>query len=184
MVITEDNFVEEMKKGNEKALDYVIDEYGWLLKSVLRKHLFYFMDSFDECMNDCLLGIWENIEYFNPEKSSFKNWIGGIAKYKSIDLVRKQMKYLDEENIDDLNIPIGNTPLKEIIAQEISEETEKMLSTLSEEDRLIFIRHYLKDQDLNEISEDMNLSKPVLYNRLSRGRKKIRENFSYGGEQK
>ncbi len=35
--ITEENFIGEMKKGNEKALEYVIDNYAWILKTVLKK---------------------------------------------------------------------------------------------------------------------------------------------------
>ena len=37
--ITEDNFIEQIKKKNEKALEYVIYNYGWVLKSVIKKHL-------------------------------------------------------------------------------------------------------------------------------------------------
>ena len=59
--ITEENFIGEMKKGNEKALEYVIDNYAWILKTVLKKHLFYIPNLYDECMNDCLFAIWENI---------------------------------------------------------------------------------------------------------------------------
>ena len=71
--ITEENFVVEMKKGNEKALEYVIDNYAWIIKTVLKKHLFYIMDYYQECMNDCLLAAWENMDYYDPKKSSFKN---------------------------------------------------------------------------------------------------------------
>uniref|UniRef100_UPI0039047390 sigma factor n=1 Tax=Gudongella sp. SC589 TaxID=3385990 RepID=UPI0039047390 len=92
MRITEDNFIQEIKKRNEKALEYVIENYGWILKTVLKKHLFYLQDYYDECMNDCLLAVWENINNYNPEKSNFKNWVGGIAKYKSIDYTRKYLK--------------------------------------------------------------------------------------------
>ncbi len=41
MQITEENFVAQMKKKNEKALEYVIDHYAWVLKTVIKKHLFY-----------------------------------------------------------------------------------------------------------------------------------------------
>jgi len=65
--ISEENFIDQMMKGNEKALEYVIDNYAWILKTVLKKHLFRLMDCYEECMNDCLLAIWENISFFNPE---------------------------------------------------------------------------------------------------------------------
>jgi len=175
--ITEDNFVEQLKNRNERALEYVIDNYAWILKTVLKKHLSHIMDFYEECMNDCLLAIWENIDYYDPEKSSFKNWIGGIAKYKSIDYVRKYLKNLDSKSIEDLVIPIEDNSLKEILEVEVREETEKMLLNLSEEDRVIFRELYFENKNINEISKKTGLSKEALYNRLSRGRKKIRSKF-------
>ena len=44
MKINQENFVKELRKGNEKALLYVIDEYGGLLRSVIRRHLFALPD--------------------------------------------------------------------------------------------------------------------------------------------
>ena len=174
MEITEENFIEQMKKKNERALEYVIENYGWIFKTVLKKHLFYLMDRYEECMNDCLLAVWENINSYNPEKSSFKNWAGGIAKYKAIDFTRKYLKDLDNENIEDMDISTKDNPLKEILRSEISKETENMLSSLSEEDKKIFIKLYFEDKSISEISTDTGLSKSVLYNRLSRGRKEMR----------
>lgn len=172
--ISEDNFIEQLKNKNEKALEFVIDNYAWILKTVIKKHLFHLMDFYEECMNDCLLAIWENINYYNPEKSSFKNWVGGIAKYKSIDYIRKYLKNSENENIEDLVIPIEDNSLKEILEAEVREEVEKMLHNLSEEDRVIFRELYFENKNISEISKDTGLSKEVLYNRLSRGKKKIR----------
>lgn len=176
--ITEENFIEQLKKGNEKALEYVIYNYAWILKAVIKKHLLNLPDYCEECMNDCLMGIWKNICYYDPEKSSFKNWVGGIAKYKSINYARKYLKDLENQNVENVNIPTEDNALKEILSKEISFETEKMLKSLSEEDREIFIKLYFEDKNMDEVSFDTGLTKPVIYNKLSRGKKKMREAFS------
>ena len=41
MKIGEKNYIKQLRLHNEKALAYVIDEYGGLIMSVIRKHLFY-----------------------------------------------------------------------------------------------------------------------------------------------
>lgn len=179
--ITEDNFIEQIKKKNEKALEYVIYNYGWVLKSVIKKHLYYLPDYHEECLNDCLMSIWENICYYDPEKSSFKNWIGGVAKYKALNYVRKYLRDLENENIENITVSIEDNALKAILTKELSLETEKMLECLSEEDREIFIKLYFEEKNMDEISCDTGLAKPVLYNRLSRGRKKMRQAFSLKG---
>ena len=181
MKITEENFIEQLKKGNEKALEYVIDNYAWILKTVIRKHLFSLPDYCEECINDCLMGIWENICYYDPQKSSFKNWVGGIAKYKSLNYVRTYLRDLENENIENIIIPAEDNALKEILENEISTETRKMLGSLSKQDREIFIKLYFEDKNMNQVSNDTGLTKPVIYNRLSRGKKKMREAFSIKG---
>lgn len=173
MKITEENFIEQMKIGNEKSLEYVIDNYAWILKTVLKKHLFYLMDYYDDCMNDCLLAIWKNIHNYNPEKSSFKNWIGGIAKYKSIDYSRKYLSNLNNQDIDDVTIPIADNSYQKIIEEEVKEEIENLLHSLSIEDQIIFKKIYFEEKDINEVSINMGLHNSILYNRISRGRKKI-----------
>ncbi|HQA60774.1 MAG: sigma-70 family RNA polymerase sigma factor [Tepidanaerobacteraceae bacterium] len=181
MQITEDNFIEQLKNKNEKALEHVIDNYGWILKSVIKKHLFYLPDYHEECLNDCLMSIWENISYYDPKKSSFKNWIGGVAKYKAINYVRKYLRDLENENIENVTVITEDNALSQVLSKEISLETKKMLECLSEEDREIFMKLYFEEKNMDEISCDTGLAKPVLYNRLSRGRKKMREAFSLKG---
>ncbi|WP_287598267.1 hypothetical protein [Clostridium sp.] len=40
MRITEENFIIQIKMRNEKSIDYVLDNYGWIIKSIVKKHLF------------------------------------------------------------------------------------------------------------------------------------------------
>ena len=39
MGVNEENFILKLKKRNEKALDYVVDNYGGIIKAVVKKHL-------------------------------------------------------------------------------------------------------------------------------------------------
>ncbi len=181
MQITEENFVEQLKKRNEKALEYVIENYAWILKTVIKKHLIYLPDFYEECINDCLLAVWKNIDAYDAEKNSFKNWLAGIAKYISIDYARKYLKDLEKQNIDDVSISVEENFLKETLAKEISEETEKMLNSLSVQDRDIFKKLYFEEKSMNEIAKDTGLSKSILYNRISRAKKKLRQAFKLKG---
>ncbi len=52
MRIGEHNFIQQLQLHNEKALLYVIDEYGGLLMSIIRKQLFGVPHRQEECFND------------------------------------------------------------------------------------------------------------------------------------
>ena len=51
MKITETNFVEQLKEHNEKALSYMIQQYGGLLSSVVNRHLRLLKEYREECLN-------------------------------------------------------------------------------------------------------------------------------------
>ncbi|MDQ0876542.1 DNA-directed RNA polymerase specialized sigma24 family protein [Paenibacillus sp. V4I3] len=78
MKIAEMDLVFELRKRNEKALCLLIDIYGGLIKSIIRKHVQQ-PDACDECMDDILFSIWNNIDKYYEEKNSFKNWVVAIS---------------------------------------------------------------------------------------------------------
>lgn len=164
--------IKYIKKRKEKGLEILIDEYSYFIKSIVRYHLGSVKNYEEECMDDVLLAIWENIEYFDKDKSTFKNWIGSISKYKAINYKKKYIREsLNEEIEDNSKIYFDNNLFK----KELEEEIEELLSNLNEKDKEIFRKYYIEDIELDKIAEEFGTNIDNLYNRISRGRKKIRE---------
>lgn len=177
MKIKEENFILLLKNRNEKALEYVIDNYGWIIKSVVRKHL-YKLDSYhEECINDILLGIWNNIHSFDESKNSFKNWVGGISKYKAIDYKRKYLKELEKENIDNLDLKTEDNSHIELTKNDLNKDIENLLNCLKEKDKELFLKLYVEEKEIDTITKETGLQRDVIYNRVSRGKSKIRSIF-------
>ena len=176
MKINEENFLDQLKKKIEKALDYVIDTYGWIIKSVIKKHLYNLQSVQDECINDVLLGLWNNIDKFDENKSEFKNWIAGIAKFKAIDYKRKYLRELDNENVDDLNITVDDS-IHELLKNELSLEMQEMMNSLKEKDRELFYKLYVEEIEVDKVSQETGIKRDVIYNRVSRAKKKLRDIF-------
>lgn len=145
------------------------------------KHLYNLKSVQDECINDVLLGIWNNIGSFDENKSEFKNWVAGIAKFKSIDYKRKYLKGLEYENIDDLDISVQDTTHEEIIKNELSDDINEMLNCLNEKDRELFYKLYVEEKEVDKITEETGLKRDIIYNRLSRGKKRIQKLFKISG---
>ncbi len=183
MKITDKNFIKQLNNGNERALEYVMLHYGGLVKSVIHRHLYSMTQYEEDCINEVFFAVWNYISSYQPEKSSFANWIGGIARLKALDALRKHAKEMWEDSIDDsvVHIVDNASTLTSEIGELISEETEQLLSCLKEKDRELFYRLYVEEQDMNEVSEAMNMEKSVIYNRLSRAKRKIRKVYGKEG---
>lgn len=177
-IISDDDLVKQLKQKNEQALEAVIDLYGGLVKSIVRKHLYQLESCQDECINDVLFAVWKNIDQYDKDRSSFKNWIAAISKYKSIDYKRKYYKLLLEQQIDETIIDKYDTE-QQALRNELEEETESILMYLNPQDRTLFFEYYVQEKDINTLSREMEKKPSVLYNRLSRGRKRIKTKLNY-----
>lgn len=150
----------------------LIDEYGDLVVGIVRKYLGSLKTYEDECVDDVLMSIWNNISSFDEGKGSFKNWVGVIAKYKAINYKRKYINELNYKSIEEDDVLLKE---KDFLLIELQDEIDCLLSSLDEQDKKIFIRYYLEDFSLEEIAYETNLTKANIYSRMSRGRKRLRK---------
>lgn len=83
---------------------------------------------------------------------------------------------MDNENIEDLNIPV-NDSTNELLKNELSLEMQEMMDSLNEKDRDLFYKLYVEEIEVDKISKDMSIKRDVIYNRVSRAKKKLRNIF-------
>src|SRR5699024_159315 len=139
------------KKKNEKAIYELIDKYGNLLKAIIKRHSYGYTSYHEECFNDVLLGVWENIDQFDSKKGTFKNWIAGISRYQALNIVRKYKKEIENLELEDNKIiDLKCRPAEELI---IKEDLNDFLSSLSTLDREIFIYLFYQGLTVKEVSE-------------------------------
>lgn len=180
MKITEQNFVTQMIQGNEKALEYVMLHYGGLVKSVVHRYLYVLPQYEEKCISDVFLAVWNHASSYMPERNPFANWIAGVARIKALDYKRRYAARLLEMSWEEAERCSGKDMMAEIsqIEEEFSEETRQMLECLNPQDRELFLKIYVEEENMETVSAQSGMSRPVIYNRLSRGKKKIRRLFS------
>ncbi|MEH7325820.1 RNA polymerase subunit sigma-70 [Priestia megaterium] len=167
----DDWIVASIMRKKEKGLELLIDQYGGLITAIVRKHLGTLKSYEEECVNDVLLAVWHHIDRFDPEKNTFKNWVAAVAKYKAIDYQRKYIK-TQHESLSEAGV--GETSEVHNIQ---TNDVEELLDHLSEGDRELFKAYYLQEVELKQIAEKQQTTISNLYNRLSRGRKKLKAIF-------
>lgn len=165
--------IKYIKKRKQEGIEMLIDKYSGLIASIVRTNLGKLKNYEEECVSDVFLAIWDNIEYFEKDKNTFKNWICVIAKYKAINYKKK---YLSTANASEINEDTYYID-KNLLSLEIKQDLEDIFKHLNEKDKDIFKKYYLREEDPQEIAKENNITISSLYSRLSRGRKKIRESM-------
>lgn len=185
MKITEQNFVQELSRGNEQALEYVMVHYGGLVRSVAHRYLSVLSQYEEECISDVFFAVWNHIDSFQPDRNPFANWIAGIARLKALDYKRKYASHLLESSWDEKEdfLEIEEAlDMQTQFSEEFSRETTEMLSCLKPRDRELFLKLYVEEKSFDEIARETGTEKPVLYNRLSRSKRKLRTLFPRGSQ--
>ncbi|WP_409405432.1 sigma-70 family RNA polymerase sigma factor [Priestia megaterium] len=167
----DDWIVASIMRKKEKGLELLIDQYGGLITAIVRKHLGTLKSYEEECINDVLLAVWHHIHRFDSEKNTFKNWVAAVAKYKAIDYQRKYIK-TQHESLSEAEF--GETSGIHNVQRD---DVEELLGHLSEGDRELFKAYYLQEIELKQIAKKQETTISNLYNRLSRGRKKLKAIF-------
>ncbi|SHI81969.1 RNA polymerase sigma-70 factor, ECF subfamily [Clostridium cavendishii DSM 21758] len=175
MRINEENFLEQLNKENEKALDYVIKNYSGLVNGISISVLNNLGDKglIEECNADVFLAVWNNISSFRGDSNNFKSWIAKITRFKAIDYYRKHSRQAMKEELDDNLVGDYDISLNEIEESEIVKE----ILSFEEPDKSIFIMRFILGLSAKEVGEKLSLSQGAIDSRVFRGKKKIRDKF-------
>ena len=172
----DDKIVYFIRKRNERGLELLIDSYSGLITSIIKKHLYNLRDKHEECIDDVLLSIWNNIDSFDRSKNTLKNWIAAISQYRAIDYKRKYLRLLNEEV--DISQVENQLYINNIINEdELRSDIEELLCCLKQEDKDVFIKRYIEGKSRKEVALETGMKEEVIYNRISRGRKKLRRKY-------
>lgn len=169
MKITKDNFIHELQRKNEDALEFVVKNYGGLLKIVIHRILYDYPEDAEECLYDAILKIWEHSDSYNG-KGAFESWAAAIAKYAALDRLKVLKRLEPMADIDEL--PIADTT--GLTGNDLFDSFfTELISCLNEDDKSLFIRIFWQGETIDEAAKQLGKPKSVLYNRISRGKRKI-----------
>ncbi|MEK4229625.1 sigma-70 family RNA polymerase sigma factor [Solibacillus sp. FSL H8-0538] len=176
------NFIKRLKKQNEDALEYVIEEYMPLVKAIALKVLQPMgqASAVDDCINEVFLDVWKHAQTFQGDAVDFKKWIAMVAKYKAIDHYRIYDKRASREQTIDTE-PLFQTvrdTQDTVLAREQRNELLFEVAQLDELDRDIFMMKYYLDMKNAEIAETLAITKAAVDNRLYRGKQKLAKSLA------
>ena len=166
-------------KKDESGLSLLIEKYTPLILHIINQypniHLTY--EDKEEIISDCFLALWKNIKKFKiDEYNSFKPYLSKIAHNLVVNKSRYTKKsgslaYDDTIVLPETMASAENSAIKNILAKELLE----IIADFSPQDRACVIGYYYFKKSVNEIAEELNISKSNVKVRLMRCRKKIKQ---------
>ena len=133
-------------------------------------------------MNEVFFAIWQNVKRYDEKRAAFTTWVAAVTRYQILKYVRRVRADLKWEDIDGIEISRAQDIQSVTSAYDEEKEFRMLLRGLSSQDQEIFMMLFWEELSREEISRHTGIKKEVLYNRISRGKKKIRRNLMEGGK--
>ncbi len=134
----------------------------------------------EECVSDVFFSVWQHCNTYDERKGSFKNWLVTVARYKAIDcrraLFRGGFSSLGPEpDTRGCSCSVEET----VVLGENREEILEAIQGMGEVNREILLRRYFLDEDIESIASRLGVHRSYVDNRLSRGRKALRQKLAH-----
>lgn len=173
----------QLKKKKEFALEQAMDIYMdpvYSLASTILRGYGQTVD-IEECVQDVFIDAWNKISEYDPGMGKLKTWLLILCKYKALSYKRRLSRQNRVFKIEDLKresqqIEASNVEAS-FLAKEERQKIIEAIRSLPDLDRQIFLRVYILDESIEEVSKSLGLSRQAVDNRLWRGRKALRKYF-------
>ena len=167
-------YIKQTLSGNVNAYAFLVGKY---------KHMVYTLtirivknrEEAEEISQDVFVKAFKKLESFKGE-SKFSTWVYKIAYYASLDVVKRNKRFVHSENIDDLrdgDLENVKDALEYLHEKERKKVINEALLKLNEDERTILTLYYFEDYPVKEISKVVNLSVDNIKTKLFRSRKKL-----------
>lgn len=168
----------QLRRGNPQALEEAIAKYSAYVMAVIRNRSRGLLtpEDHEEIASDVFLALWRSGAQISPR--SLRPWLGSVARNRTVDLMKKHRQSVP---LEQQVIEIPDSAWAHLSQTEQARAVRQALSTLSPQDREIFLRHYDLAETSVQIAQAMDLNPATVRSRLSRGRTVLRNALIQGG---
>jgi RNA polymerase sigma-70 factor, ECF subfamily len=164
-----------LKKGDILAYDQIYHRYCHKLYSFVYRILKDEADT-EDIVQEVFIKIWEFREKLDDGKL-LNSFIFTIAYNNSISLIRKKIsssKYC--EYLRNISVSQDNS-FSEIEINELNRQIEKLIESLPERQKRVYLSHREKGLTYPEIAREMGISKNTVENHMVKTLKYLRQNL-------
>lgn len=119
------------------------------------------------------------------EVSKILPWIKQVARNQTVDYLRKihkdrHLTYLDNVNnmTSQQETAAGSVEIEHHVENKIRDELlHEVIASMKPEYRVLILLYYIEERTIQEVAEQLRLSKPAISQKLKRARKKLLEQF-------
>lgn len=180
--MTEQELINGLKKGEEPAFRYLVDNYQDRVYNTALGILQNAEDA-EDVAQEVFIQVYRSIHSFKGE-SKLSTWLYRIATTRALDLIRSKkskkrfgfmQKLFGDSNEPLMELPDFNHPGIKLDQKESAARLFKAIAQLPENQRIAFSLHKIEDLSYQEISDIMKTTVPAVESLMHRAKQNLRK---------
>lgn len=176
--------IELFTARSEEAIPALQAQYGAYCRAIAGRILPDERDV-EECLNDCLLSVWNAIPPARPEH--FRGWLGAVVRNRAIAIGKKNGKMVPQVEETALELAQSLSPggnLQETVeAKVVGEAISAFLRQQKPDRRRAFLLRYWSCESVEEVARAMGWSVSKTKSALFRVRNSLKDYLNKEGYQ-
>jgi len=174
MIYDELNIVRQAQKGDAAAFGQLVEAYqGQVYRLALRMGLS--PADAEEAAQDAFIAAWKGLPRFRGD-SRFSTWLYQLVTHAAIDLMRREKKYQNSTDIDEVVLPDeAQSPQEQMEQRETRDAVQCALQTLTPQAREILLLRYQAELGYEEIGAVLGLPDGTVKSRINRAKAQLKE---------
>ena len=173
--------IQQIGAGDQKAFGLLYDRYKTLVFSLAVK-IAGNHETAEDITLDVFTQIWEKAERYHSEKGSVKGWIASLARYRSIDTLRRRKVRSDINRPQWSDVQLEKIPSNDNTGEalELAETRKKVsnaIAILPEDQQEVLAMAYFEGYTHRQIAEALNEPLGTIKTRIRLGLQKLRQMF-------
>lgn len=177
--------------SSRNGFEKLVKKYASLVRYILKRNGFKNNQDLEDAQQEIWIEIFKHLKDYDPSIASLKTWIGRIATYKGISLLRRKyhptdsIESYDDDDDDENENPIQQIPSEEKEGEEELEEKEKQKTILQAIRKLplmyrqVIVLCYLRGQSMQEMSDKLDVNINTIKIRLMRAKQMLNKKLRY-----
>jgi len=180
-MISDPELVQLLKEGDEGSFEYIFNLYFEKLclfaESITRNH-----DAAEEIVENLFLQLWLKCT-INPVEKSLKSYLYQSTYNNCLKYISRQKKGIirisDKETEEQfINLQTPEYPVANLILKEIESAAEKIIESMPEQCRKIYLLNRDHDLKYDEIASELHITSGTVKTQMSRAYAKLRKGLS------
>ena len=173
--------IQQIGAGDQKAFGILYDRYKTLVFSLAVK-IASNHETAEDITLDVFTQIWEKADRYHFEKGSVKGWIASLARYRSIDTLRRRKVRSDINrpqwsDVQPETLPSNDNTVDALESAEIRHKVSDTIKRLPEDQQEVLAMAYFKGYTHRQIAEALNEPLGTIKTRIRLGLQKLRHNL-------